>query len=223
MRNCRKNKGFTLVEVIITLTILAVLTAIFVPSFIAMSNNARVEKDVAVFESISIAFKKSLSEPEVRKEVEQLGLGQKKTIAFKISEDGVINFNEGTIMGTSRTPLQTSTLWLNTYQSVGTSCELESQDFDDKYLICELVPKTEKTTAQCHYKIENKIIYGDLDGSGDITQEDIDILRNYLNELDAGLNNWQLSLSDLNGDGIINHDDLSLLRNCFNTGTEILP
>ena len=223
MRIRNKNKGFSLVELIITITILAVVTSFFVPSFIRMMNESRVKKDVVMFESISTAFKKSLSEPEVRKEVEQLGLGEKITVMFKIQENGLIDFNSGLILGTQRTPIQNTALWLNTYQHVGLTYEMESKDFNGKSLVCELTPKTEKTTAKCVYRIEEAVICGDLDGSGDITQSDIDALRQYLNGRDAVFNNWQMSMSDMNGDGVLNYVDLDILQRCFNTGEIIEP
>ena len=66
-----EKKGFSLVEIIVSICILAVLMSVLVPSYIAMMNDSRIKKDEAKFESICTAFKKALGEPEVQNEVEQ--------------------------------------------------------------------------------------------------------------------------------------------------------
>ena len=51
------NKGFSLVEIIVAICILAVLSAVMVPSLINLMQQSRIEKDETKFISMCTAFK----------------------------------------------------------------------------------------------------------------------------------------------------------------------
>ena len=57
-----KNKGFTLVELIVVLVILAILAAILVPTLLGYIDKARSEKDFATAQSIRVATQAIIDE-----------------------------------------------------------------------------------------------------------------------------------------------------------------
>ena len=61
-KNLSKNKGFTLVELIVVLVILAILAAILVPTLLGYIDKARSEKDFATAQSIRVATQAQIDE-----------------------------------------------------------------------------------------------------------------------------------------------------------------
>ena len=57
-----KNKGFTLVELIVVLVILAILAAILVPTLLGYIDKARSEKDFATAQSVRVATQAQIDE-----------------------------------------------------------------------------------------------------------------------------------------------------------------
>ena len=57
-----KNKGFTLVELIVVLVILAILAAILVPTLLGYIDKARSEKDFATAQAIRVACQAEIDE-----------------------------------------------------------------------------------------------------------------------------------------------------------------
>ena len=57
-----KNKGFTLVELIVVLVILAILAAILVPTLLGYIDKARSEKDFATAQSVRVAVQAQIDE-----------------------------------------------------------------------------------------------------------------------------------------------------------------
>ena len=150
-----KNKGLSLVELIIAVALMAVFAAVLVPSLLHFNLDARMDKDLMKFESICDAFKRSMGEPEVQKEIDKIcGNGEFKVVCH-INEDGVVVFGDGELRGTLTKPLEDTQLWLNSYQTVGTRYEIEHPDHKNKYIIFELTPKTERTTALCEYELKD--------------------------------------------------------------------
>ena len=66
------NKGFSLVELVVTVAIIALFSSILVPTFIHMTQESRMEQDQIKFESICSALKSAMSQPEVQNEMETL-------------------------------------------------------------------------------------------------------------------------------------------------------
>ena len=79
-----KNKGFTLVELIVVLVILAILAAILVPTLLGYIDKARSEKDFATAQSVRVATQAEIDElygkgnSDVKKT--DVGTDQKKAI-----------------------------------------------------------------------------------------------------------------------------------------------
>ena len=61
-KNLSKNKGFTLVELIVVLVILAILAAILVPTLLGYIDKARSEKDFATAQSVRVATQAQIDE-----------------------------------------------------------------------------------------------------------------------------------------------------------------
>lgn len=57
-----KNKGFTLVELIVVLVILAILAAILVPTLLGYIDKARSEKDFATAQAVRVATQAQIDE-----------------------------------------------------------------------------------------------------------------------------------------------------------------
>ena len=146
-------KGFSLIELIVAISIMAVLASVLIPSFIYQQNKSRMAKDEIKFESICAAFKQALAEPEVRNEIDVIAGGGKIQIVCEIAKDGVINFEDSEVIGTSNAILGKTKLWLNSFQSIGTTYTVEYSDFKEQYLVFAIIPKTSSTTAKCEYKV----------------------------------------------------------------------
>ena len=149
----RKNSGFSLMELIVSIAILATFAAIVVPSFVSSMHGTRIKKDETKFETVCTAFKVALGEPEVQKEAALVGGGNKLTAAFKIDDNGLLDFSQGQLVGVSTETFKKTKLWLNSYQSIGVTYKTESTDFHGQYIVFILTPKTEITTAKCEYRI----------------------------------------------------------------------
>jgi len=148
-----KKSGFSLMEVLVAVSIMAVLAAFLVPSFMHFAYDARVKKDKEKWTATCLAFKKSMAEPEVEKEVEEIcGNGPFKVVCF-VDAEGVVVFGEGDLFGTLTKPLNDTELWLNTYQSVGIRYEASSKDYNEKYIVFNITPRTPTSVAACEYEV----------------------------------------------------------------------
>lgn len=148
-----KNKGFSLLELIVAITILAIITACLIPSYIHLSKEAKIKKDITKFDSVCVAFKSALSEPEVKKEMKQISEGETVTVICHIDSDGLIVFGDGKVIGVQTKKLNDTELWLNSYQSVDSIYIVENKEFYNKYIVFTVVPKQSNDTAECEYEI----------------------------------------------------------------------
>lgn len=149
----KQNKGFSLIELIIAIAIMAVAVAFIAPSYLSTLREARYDKDETKFESMCYAFKTALAEPEVKKEMESLAGENNFTILMTIAADGTIIFEEGEVAALRVTQLKNTTLWLNTYQSIGMTYTTESSELRGKFLRFTLTPDKYDTVAKCEYEI----------------------------------------------------------------------
>lgn len=153
MRN--RKSGFSLIELIIAVSILAILASVVMPYFISLFAESRTAHDEIKFESICTTFKTSMGTPEVQKELEKISTSGDILVVCPISTDGVIDFELGKIYGSKTKDMGSSELWKNSYQMIGYTYQVEDKSFCGKYIVFELVPKTEMTTAKCTYSIED--------------------------------------------------------------------
>ena len=150
----RKNGGFSLVELLVTITILVVLTAFLVPTFTSVVQDSRQNQDIAKFDSVCVAFKAAMAEPDVQKDVAAFVDDGVLTIVCQIDEDGTVVFEEAQVFGKiEQKSLEETLLWQHTLQYVGDRYKAVSSRFTNKYLVFTITPKTESSTAKCEYVV----------------------------------------------------------------------
>lgn len=155
MRKINK-KGFSLFELIVVIGVLVAITAFLAPSFVSLSKESKEKADMTKFETMCTAFEKAMGEPEVRKELDFVGGGAQLKVVYYIDDEGIVSFKEGELRGVGDPkPMKTSKLWLNSYQSIGSSYTTVNKKNQNKYLIFTLTPKTNKTTAHCKYELSS--------------------------------------------------------------------
>lgn len=148
-----KNKGFSLMEIIVAVAILSIFCAVLIPSYIHLTQESRLKQDHAKFEGMCTSFKMALTEPEVRKEFEELSSTATIKVVCQFDENGYVVFGDGKLLGVTEGELENSPLWLNSYQSIGLSYQTASKDFNNKYIVFTMTPKTTNSTATCEYEI----------------------------------------------------------------------
>jgi prepilin-type N-terminal cleavage/methylation domain-containing protein len=153
MKIKNQNKGFSLLELVVCMVIIAVLAVVLVPNFINLQHESKAKKDVTKFESICSAFEAALVQPEVKNEVEKLGGGSNLVVVAKIDTDGKINFGDSDLIGLISKKLKDSELWLNIYQTIGMSYETDSRELAGKYVVFYLRPKTTVSPSSCEYMV----------------------------------------------------------------------
>ena len=146
-------KGFSLIELIVAVTIMAVFAAWLVPSFMHLREESKQKKDITKLESVCDAFQVSLSEVEVVQEIESWNAATPENIEFgliyytKVGEDGLIDFSKGALNDGSVRHFANSELWGSLYQSVGKTYQTDSKGLIGKYFVCYLKPKTDTARA----------------------------------------------------------------------------
>ena len=151
--SCR-NGGFTLAELLVTITILVLLTAFLVPIFTSVIQDSRQAQDETKFESVCTALKSAMTEPGVQKEVISLVEGDALVIVGHIDSNGKIVFGDFQVLGHSgQKPLNQTLLWQYAIQYVGERYSAVSGRFANRYIVFTITQKTDSTTAQCEYVI----------------------------------------------------------------------
>ena len=150
----KNKKGFSLIEITIAVAIMAVLAAIFVPSFINYLNDSKIKKDEIKFQSMCTALETSLSDREVRLYVEKTFDNNDMTLEFEIN-DGYIDFKTGKLTANdTEVQFKDSKIGLNSFQAMGTNYQLEQTKSAEGKLTFTLTPKKPNTTAEVTYNLE---------------------------------------------------------------------
>lgn len=90
------NKGFSLIELVVTIAIIAICSGILVPTLIQMAQKSKIEQDDIKFESICTSLKSALSQPEVQNEVEELFNNEPFLVVFTSNAaTGEMNLAQG--------------------------------------------------------------------------------------------------------------------------------
>lgn len=146
----KNNKGFSLIELLAVVAILSIFVIVLVPSFINHVGESKLDRDITKFESINNAIRTACAEPEVENEVRRIAGGDPLNIVFKISADGKITFENGTMGGQ---PIQNTYMWNNVYQTIGFDYQVAATEHYGKTLTFTIPLKELNQTWQCSYKI----------------------------------------------------------------------
>lgn len=152
-------KGFSLIELVIAVAIMAVFAAWMVPSFMHLREESKQKKDMTKIEAVCDAFQGSLGEEEVVQEIESWNAATPENVEFgliyyvKVGEDGLIDFSKGALTDGTLRRFSESKLWGSLYQAVGKTYQTDSKSLLGKYLVCYLKPKTSTARASCEYMI----------------------------------------------------------------------
>lgn len=155
------NMGFSLVEIIVAIAILAILGVILIPSFVSIGHRSRMEADTAKLTAISNSFKSSMSEPEVMSETKDFSTVRVK---FSIDSSGNVYVSNGRVAfgdGDYTRPFLDTKIGKNALPSIGDSFKLGFSENYSKSIVFTLIPKTDNTTVQCSYEL---IEESDTDG-----------------------------------------------------------
>lgn len=150
------NKGFSLIELIVVVAIMAIGSAILIPSFINMSQESKTKQDEIKFQSICTALKSSLSDPEVQKEIEEWCNNEAFTVIFASDpQTGRIDLlkaqlikEDPEILGVPPKILGGTKFGACTWQWTDREYFLQNTEAYGYQLVIKCTPKTYKTTAQ---------------------------------------------------------------------------
>lgn len=145
-------------EIVVTIAIMATLSAVLVPSFVSLARESRMKKDNVKFEAVCTAIKTALSEPEVRKELEDSSKwnNEQFLIVFPSTDTGLIDFTSGKFYRKDKSEI-TGTTFDDTkmakfvYQSVDKEYQIELRETYGYTLNIAVTPKTSNTTAKATY------------------------------------------------------------------------
>jgi hypothetical protein len=103
------------------------------------------------------SLKSALGQEEVIREIDKDPLWGDETfyITFTSDASGLIDITKGVITHDNGTisNFNTSKLGLNSYQSIGTTVQLEYSEYYGRTIKFDIIPKKYNTTAKCTYKI----------------------------------------------------------------------
>ena len=144
-------KGFSLIELVVVIAIIAISSAIIVPTFLHMSQESKINQDNIKFDSICIALKSSMSEPEVQKELEEWCDNTPFTVVFvsdpTTGEMNLLNAQVSTLDGATTAQLNEMVLGNHAWQWTDRTYTVAYKESFGYHLTIECTPKTYKTTA----------------------------------------------------------------------------
>lgn len=145
-------KGFSLVELVVTIGIVAICSAIIVPTYIHMVTESRIDQDNIKFDSICTALKSSLSQPEVQNEMAAEPWNNEPfLIVFTSnSETGEMKLTKGQAAKDASTVkvLDTMQLGKEAFLWMDMTYTVANREAYGYQLTIRCTPKTHNTTAQ---------------------------------------------------------------------------
>lgn len=88
MNKKRNNKGFSLVELIVVIAVMAVLVVVLAPAYLRYVDKAKVQKDVSAVSEVVQSIKIAAAEEAVAEEIAETGTAVQITSAGVISVTG---------------------------------------------------------------------------------------------------------------------------------------
>ncbi len=114
------NQGFSLVELIIVIAIMAVLIGVLAPQFIKYVENSRVQKDASAVEELRNATEIALSNEQIYRQVTDLITGTVTEVNVEVSSSGAISIDPASTL-----------LLAELTDTIGTSLDFSSRVYRD--------------------------------------------------------------------------------------------
>lgn len=114
------NQGFSLVELIIVIAIMAVLVGVLAPQFIKYVENSRVQKDESAIEELRNATEIALSNEAIYRQVTDLITGTVTEVNVVVDNTGAISVNPASAL-----------LLAELTDTIGTSLNFTSREYRD--------------------------------------------------------------------------------------------
>ena len=150
----KHKKGFTLVEILVAVAILAVLAAIFIPSLFRLAENAKVKRDSSLVSSIVTGIKNATDAPDSKKEIEKFPEPEFKII-FTTTIDGKVDYHDGELKsGDSSIHLEDTAIFLNLKSHIGDSAQFYGTKYKAAQLVFTVVPASDTAPTSCILTIE---------------------------------------------------------------------
>lgn len=118
----KNNKGFSLVELIVVIAIMAVLMVILAPAMLRYVEKTRVQKDESAISEVANAAELALGDEEIYTEANNVS-----PIYVKVANNATIEAHASTTTGTRLTKLET-----DIQKTVGTSIKFASKEYSTK-------------------------------------------------------------------------------------------
>lgn len=150
-KNKLNRKGFSLIELVVTIAIIAICTAIVVPTYIHMLTESRIDQDNIKFDSICNALKSALSEPEVQNEMDSLfGNGEFLVVFVSDATTGDMKLTKGQVAQDAANTyvLEDMQLGKAAVQWMDRTYTVANPDARGYQLTIKCTPKTHNTTAK---------------------------------------------------------------------------
>lgn len=114
MKKELNNKGFSLVELIIVIAIMAVLMGVLAPQYLKYVKQSKVSTDITNAESIANAVNIAISD-SVNADADKVAFSSGAALSGGAA---VVNYSDGTVKVTAPTPkVVTSDTWIVTYDN----------------------------------------------------------------------------------------------------------
>ena len=150
MNKKRNNKGFSLVELIVVIAVMAVLVVVLAPAYLRYVEKSRVQKDASAFSEVVNAIKIVASEEEVYEEI-----GEDTMV--KIDKDGVITVADVELAEDETDDGKTGDLYDEIVATVGATVEFTSDAVEEYF-------EDDDTTIDIEIVKENDTLKFDITG-----------------------------------------------------------
>ena len=144
-------KGFSLIELLVSIAILSILAVVFVPKLWTYYQSTKQDKDAITIESVNTILKTALGEEAVQREVISYVQDGTFTITFDCDDAGKIIWENGTLEGKNTVALKNTKIWSVISADLESVYTCESKEHFNHSIRFVLTPKTTTTTADSAY------------------------------------------------------------------------
>lgn len=140
--NKKKNKGFSLVELIVVVAIMAVLVGVLAPAYLRYVEKARVQKDESAVAEVVEAVKIALSDEQVNDSIKYGNTDTDTKVTITVSTGAISVTNVNTVEGATRT------LADEVKATVGDTISISSKTYKEKTSYVISVESATKVTGE---------------------------------------------------------------------------